>query len=271
MFKKYIFTLIGLAIIIAWLSIDENFGYLGSSFIVLLFAGYFIFWQIPRTARLKKLPYRLSRVVLNLFVGIFVFFLTLENEVNDLNLAFNSEFNDGKVTNIAKDRCQRGLKKKKGYQDCWRLQISAAGRTFKDTTVTEGKYVVGSPLYVLVAGPEEKDWIKYDWVPFFGEVYTRTPYEIHDTKFDQKEKYLNDLKSNFGLVMGIFSIALILIGMRWITVIGVKYTPLSEGLTEAFDRDESKMSLQPKVNNRRAEPTFSKKFLPQNNPNNQSD
>ena len=162
---------------------------------------------------------------MNLAFGVVLFFLTLEREVKNLNFAYNSTFTSGIIFSVSIDRCRTGIKKTHGFTDCWKLKVSADGDTYKNTSFSEDKYKVGDEVQILVAGPVQNDVLSYEWVPFFGDAYKRISYEIHDEQFDQRQRYLNELQSNFGFVMGTFSIALILFGLRWITVLGIKYEP----------------------------------------------
>jgi len=266
MLKKYLLALLGLGVIIAWLSIDEGFGYLGSILIVVVLSS-FVLWRIPKNAKNKSVPSRLGRIFLNVAFGIVLFFITLEREVNNLNFAYNSEFRNGVVSNIAIDRCQKSLKKKRGYTDCWKIQVTVDDEIYRTTSFTENEYKLYDVVQVLVAGPAQNDFLSYDWVPFFGDAYTRISYEIHNEQFDQRQHYLNELKSNFGFVMGVFSIALILFGLRWITVLGIKYEPNVQvkKATVPTKANESSGAVQTSLE--RKTPTFSDGYRQKRNLN----
>lgn len=259
MLKKYLLGLLGLGALIAWLSIDEGFGYLGSIFLVILFALFFL-WRIPKEARVKKVPYRIGRILLNLACGLVLFFITLEREVNNLNFAYNSTFTSGVITNVAIDRCQKGLKKKSGFTDCWQVEVSSGIDTYGKTSFSKDQYKEGDIVQILVAGPVQNDMLSYDWVPFFGDAYTRISYEIHDEQFDQRQRYLNELQSNFGFVMGAFSIALILFGLRWITVLGVTYEPPTTTQRTSQVMSKRAPQLSHRGGSIRKEPSFSRRF-----------
>lgn len=165
-----------------------------------------------------------KNILLNLCLGILTFFLAIESEIKELNFAHNSKFFDGEVTAVIKDSCQTGLRKRsRRLVDCWKIETTASGNIYTSTSFTEDRYPIGTKRFILVAGQSESDLIEYDWVPFFGPMYTRIQYEVYDSKFDPKAQYFESLKSNFGFVGLLFSISLLLFSLRWLSVIATKH------------------------------------------------
>lgn len=221
--KKTLFGLLGIFLIIIWLSIDEKIGYLGSIISIIALSIYFLFWSIPQRARNTKLPQRAIKIILNLGFGFFLLFLSASSEIADFNFFNNSKFVDGEVTSIIKSECKSGLRRKsRKLVDCWKIETTSGGEVFKSTSFSEGEYTMGSKRYVLVAGQVEDDFINFNRIPLIDSLHTRVKYEVYDEKFDQKTKYFESLRSNFGFVVISFSISLILFGLRWISLISIK-------------------------------------------------
>ena len=224
--KKTLYGLLGILLIIVWLSVDEKIGYLGSITLVIAISIYILFWSIPQRAPNTKKPQRFIKIFLNLGFGFFFLFLSASSEIADFNFYNNSKFVDGEVTSVIKSKCQSGLRRKsRKLVDCWKIETTYGRNIFNSTSFSEGKYNLGSKRYILVAGQVEDDFIKIGQIPLIGPLHTRVKHRAFDEKFDQQTHYFESLRSNFGFVGISFSISLILFGLRWISLISIRFDP----------------------------------------------
>lgn len=225
MLKKYFYGLAVIIILIAWLVIDEKFGYLGSIILIVIFTA----WKLAKIAKIAKSTPPLRRFkngILNGFSGFIMLFFFLSSELDELNFAFNSNYEKGKVVSVIKDTCKIGARRKnRSVTDCWEIEVSSRQNIFKTTSFSDGTYNINDEVFILMAGPKSKDLIRTEQIPFIGSLMStsRSIYEIMPAKIDKKDEYFSGLKSNFGFVLGAFGLALLLFSVRWFSLLGHRY------------------------------------------------
>lgn len=225
MLKKYLYGLAAVTTFVIWLVIDEKFGYIGTIILIVIVT----IWRLAKISKIAKSIPRFSRLkhgLSNGLPGFVILFFFVSSELDELNFAFNSNYEKGEVVSVVKETCKTGTRRKRRrVTDCWEIEVASKQNTFTTTSFSDGAYKLNDQVFILIAGPKSKDLIRTEKIPLVGSLMgtSRSSYKIMPAKISKEYEYYSGLKSNFGFVLGAFGLALLLFSVRWFSLLGHRY------------------------------------------------